>query len=215
METKAKTKALRAVRRESRAVRRESSRRDKRSHWWSNGYAQALLALAVATVAVIAIALASPASHIEGEAAPPFKLPSLTNPSLTVAFTAHEHEPVVLTFFASWCGPCRKELPVLARVANEVAGSAAGSARFIGVDVEDSRTGGEQLVSTTGVAYPVGSDPSGRVADGLYRLVGLPATIFISADGHIVHVHRGAISRATALSWIKRASQTARSVPTG
>lgn len=162
----------------------------------------------IASGAVFAFALASPASHVDGEVAPTFRLSPLVKPGPAVVLTAHEGGPVVLVFFASWCVPCRQELPVLARVADEVANGAAGGpareTRFIGVDVEDSLLGAEQLVKTAGVAYPVGVDPSGRVATGLYHLVGLPGTIFIGTGGRIVHVSRGPVSQGVALSWIKR-----------
>ena len=92
------------------------------------------------------------------------------------------HHPVVLNFFASWCTPCQKETPLLAKTAD--AERAKGSrVQFIGVDVADQPSDAIPFVHRTGITYPVANDADLRVTSGLYGLNGEPNTFFIAADG--------------------------------
>jgi len=97
--------------------------------------------------------------------------------------------PTVINFFASWCEPCRQEMPALQAAANESAGRVA----FVGVGHQDSRTRGAEMLEATGVTYPAAYDPTGSVAAtyGLRR--GLPATVFVAADGTIRDTVLGAL----------------------
>ncbi|MDA8400631.1 MAG: TlpA disulfide reductase family protein [Actinomycetota bacterium] len=171
-----------------------------RSNWISSGYTQALIGLLVTVAAVLTFALLTPGTHIDGKVAPGFQLRSLSVRGSSVSLATDKGFPVVLTFFASWCEPCRTELPMLAKVAQ----TAGGKVRFIGVDVADSLQGGRQLVRSAGVTYPVGIDKGSRVADGLYHLAGLPDTVFVSAGGRILHVAQGQLDRAQALRWVRK-----------
>ena len=78
---------------------------------------------------------------------------------------------MVVNFFASWCIPCRKEMPAFQAVSDRVGSKVA----FLGIDHQDSREGGLDLVAQTGVRYPIGYDPDGSVATG-YGLFGMPNT---------------------------------------
>lgn len=99
-------------------------------------------------------------------------------------------QPAVVNFFASWCGPCVREMPdfeaVHARRHADVA--------LIGVNLQDSVDAMEALVERTGVTYPVVRDESGelfRAVDGF----SMPTTVFLDARGSIVEVHGGQLSR--------------------
>jgi cytochrome c biogenesis protein CcmG, thiol:disulfide interchange protein DsbE len=106
----------------------------------------------------------------------------------------------VLNFFASWCGPCREELPLLARTDRK----AAGQVRFVGVDVSDQDGPALTLVRSSGVSYPVGVDPSYQVSGNEYHLYGLPDTVFVDAAGHEVGMVAGPLTPTRLARWLGR-----------
>ena len=110
--------------------------------------------------------------------------------------------PVVLTFFASWCGPCHADLPIVAGVADQILGSGRGVA-FLGIDGNDDPASGLAFARQSGVHFPVGKDPRSIVAPS-YGLPGYPGTVFVDAAGRVVHVVRGPISAATLRTWTAR-----------
>lgn len=141
----------------------------------------------VAVAAVAWLALQSGQSGDGAErTAPDFSMPSLTDESETIHFADFRGKPVVLNFWASWCVPCRKEMPALQRVSEATEGRVA----FLGVDHQDGRRGAIRLLEETGVTYPSVFDPRGQLAER-YRLFGMPSTFFISADGRILSEHTG------------------------
>ena len=140
-----------------------------------------------------------------GSRAPGFTLPSLTGgvPVDLDALGAKVHHPVVLNFFASWCTPCQKETPLLAKTAD--AERAKGSRiQFIGVDVADQPSDAIPFVHRTGISYPVANDADLRVTSGLYGLNGEPNTFFIAADGRVIGHVIGAVTAPELHSWIQQ-----------
>jgi cytochrome c biogenesis protein CcmG/thiol:disulfide interchange protein DsbE len=128
----------------------------------------------------------------EGRLAPTFTLPDVRKDRPVVALASYEGTPVVLNFFAAWCDPCRKEMPMLAEEAERQQGEVA----FVGVDVQDSRSRATDLLAETGVEYPAAYDPKAAVAAGYKVYARLPATFFIDAEGRIVDEALGELSRA-------------------
>jgi cytochrome c biogenesis protein CcmG/thiol:disulfide interchange protein DsbE len=93
--------------------------------------------------------------------------------------------PVVVNFFASWCEPCKRELPDFHQVSTEV----AGQVQFVGVNSNDGGKGMELAESTGITDWPLARDQGGRSEDGLARALrspGLPTTAFYDADGKLV-----------------------------
>ena len=116
-----------------------------------------------------------------GQPAPSWSLPSLRDPAATVSLSQFAGKPVVLNFWASWCPPCRKEMPALAATARRLQGSVA----FVGIDTNDQRGAALSFASQTGVKYPLGFDPHASAAND-YGVYGLPTTFFISAQGKLL-----------------------------
>ena len=93
--------------------------------------------------------------------------------------------PTVLNLWASWCGPCREELPVVQQLAD----TAGDRVRVLGVNSQDRVGPATSFAADAGVTLPTAVDPAGDLADGLV-LRGLPYTVFLAADGSIAHVQR-------------------------
>jgi cytochrome c biogenesis protein CcmG/thiol:disulfide interchange protein DsbE len=94
--------------------------------------------------------------------------------------------PVVVNLWASWCDPCRAELPFLQREALARGGTVA----FIGVNVNDSHDAAKRLAAQFPMPYPSFEDPRGKLPNR-YRTLGLPVTVFYDARGKQVIVHQG------------------------
>lgn len=145
-------------------------------------------AVAVAVVAAAVLAL-RPSSSTADAAAPSFSLSDLRAGGRTVSLAQRDGRPAVVNFFAAWCEPCKKELPVFADAARRH----GGTVTFIGVDEKDSRDRAIDLLESSGVRYPAAYDPDGNLV-APYRLgMGLPVTVFVGADGRIRERHLGAL----------------------
>ncbi|HUQ00636.1 MAG TPA: TlpA disulfide reductase family protein [Aeromicrobium sp.] len=94
--------------------------------------------------------------------------------------------PLVLNFWASWCGPCKVELPLLARAHREHGDAIA----FVGIDVQDASAEAWKTLIASGVDYPQLEDPRG-VTRGVFGWNGgLPMTVFVDAQGRMVATER-------------------------
>ena len=94
--------------------------------------------------------------------------------------------PMVVSVWASWCGPCRHEMPILQAFHERY----AGRVRVVGIDYQDPQTTGAlDLVRSTGATYPLLADPQGDLdrAAPFPHLAGLPFLALVDADGKVVH----------------------------
>ena len=94
--------------------------------------------------------------------------------------------PAVVNVWASWCGPCRTEMPALQRVALARGRDVA----FIGVNLKDNREAARRFLSTVPLSYPSVEDPDGQIYNA-YALAGAPSTVFYDAAGRKVFTHQG------------------------
>ena len=144
----------------------------------------------------------SSAQSLVGRQAPAFDLAALDDPEGHVSLAAYAGKPVIVNFFASWCGPCRKETPLMARYYT----SAHGTVRVIGVDANDSRAAALTFTQHYRVTYPVGSDPAAATA-GAFGVVSLPQTFFLNAQHKIVDRVYGAVTPAALAKGVKLMGQ--------
>ena len=128
----------------------------------------------------------------ESDAAAPSKdaLPDITLDCLgggkDVRLSGLAGTPTVINLWASWCDPCRKELPLLAKAHQEY----GSSLRIIGIDFDDALpVAAIKLAKGAGVTYPLLMDRHSEVKVP-FAVVGLPWTIFVDAQGRIVATER-------------------------
>jgi cytochrome c biogenesis protein CcmG, thiol:disulfide interchange protein DsbE len=129
--------------------------------------------------------------------APAFSLPSVSGGQAAVELASLKGHPVVLNFWGSWCVPCRGELPILAAAAR----AEGKRVRFVGVDLEDTRSGAQAMLQRYHVPYPSGFDPGDSVATS-YQLSGTPTTVFIDSRGHRVGTVLGALTAPRLVWWL-------------
>jgi thiol-disulfide isomerase/thioredoxin len=96
--------------------------------------------------------------------------------------------PVVINFWATWCGPCRLEMPELVKAAQEDERLA-----LLAVDVQEARAPVEQFAAEFAMHLPIVLDSEGKLRN-LYRVPGLPTTYFVDADGAIASVVIGPLT---------------------
>lgn len=105
-------------------------------------------------------------------------------------------KPVVVNFWASWCPPCRSEMPHFDQVYSEV----KDDVMFMMVDLVDgqreTQADGQRYIDSEGFTFPVFFDTD-RSAAAAYGISSIPTTIFVDANGLIVFGYRGAINEAT------------------
>ena len=121
--------------------------------------------------------------------ADPRALPEFTLADYRHALGELRGTPVVVNVWASWCGPCRQEAPLLAAAHRRL----GDRVRFIGVDVLDERGAARAFMREFGWTYPSVYDPAGAIRDGL-GLLGQPVTLFYDAEGTLVHTWTGPLS---------------------
>jgi peroxiredoxin len=118
-------------------------------------------------------------------AAPDFTLRQVEGPNLRLA--EQRGQVVLVNFWASWCGPCRVELPHLARLHDKYRSSGF---LLLGVNIDEDPAAARALAGRLGLKFPVLLDTDKKVV-GAYDLNAMPATVLIDRDGRVRQVHRG------------------------
>lgn len=147
-----------------------------------------LLTVVVAIAIVGTACSSSSASESSGSTvpqnagiAPAFSVPTNDGGEFSLSdHVAKDGRPIFLNLWASWCFPCREEMPAI-----DASSQAFPDVAFIGISVQDNRSDAEEFVEEIGVTYPLGFDED-DVVDDAYKPLGLPASYLISGDGIIV-----------------------------
>lgn len=126
---------------------------------------------------------------VVGYHAPDFTVPTLSGEPFTLS--DRRGQPVVMNFWATWCPPCRAEIPFFLEAARKYNGQVA----VVGVDDGEPAGVVSSFASDLGMTYPIPLDEDSAVSRQ-YRVNSLPTTFFIDREGIIQHIHIGIISNA-------------------
>jgi cytochrome c biogenesis protein CcmG/thiol:disulfide interchange protein DsbE len=113
--------------------------------------------------------------------APDFSLGLFDGSSFTLKGALQSGKPVVVNFWASWCGPCADEAPVLQDAARRY----GDRVTFVGVDVQDVDADAQTFMSKYGITYQNGAGNAGPISVQ-YGMRGVPETYFIAPDGRLI-----------------------------
>ena len=140
-------------------------------------------------VAILAFGLVRAGGGLEvGDAAPAFDAPLLER-SGTLGLEDLRGKPVVLNFWASWCDPCRDEMPMLVRADARL----GDRIQIVGVNARDGKSNALAFLDEFDVRYPNVRDETARIYDA-YGLTGQPETFFIDSEGVIIEHVTGAMT---------------------
>mgnify|MGYP002682630353 CR=1 FL=1 len=138
----------------------------------------------VACLSGLLMSLPVAAGEATGPAAD-FSLPSRNGQP--VSLTSLRGQVVLINFWATWCGPCRKEMPLLEQIQKKY--SPLGFT-MLGVNVEADTTQMEAFLGDVPVTFPVLLDPANRVSK-LYDVAAMPSTVIVDRKGNIRFIHQG------------------------
>jgi thiol-disulfide isomerase/thioredoxin len=122
----------------------------------------------------------------EGELAPAFSGAALGG-GKNLSLSAYRGKVVYLDFWASWCAPCLKSLPLLDELRKEFPGD---DFQVLAVNVDSDPEKARRFLEKRPVGYPSVTDPKGRIPE-TFGIETMPTSFLIDRDGVIRHVHNG------------------------
>jgi cytochrome c biogenesis protein CcmG, thiol:disulfide interchange protein DsbE len=149
--------------------------------------AAALLAILVVTIVTAGSKATPPKVQ---PAAKAFTLSVLGHSGQDLSLAGFAGRPLIINFFASWCPPCQRETPLLAKFYAEH----HGRDLIIGIDANDAAGAAEKFVKAAGVTYPIGFDPYPAPVATSYGAYDLPQTFFLNARHRIVKQVLGGVT---------------------
>jgi len=138
-----------------------------------------------AIAAALSVSLPALAGSGAAAPAPAFTLASRAGQDVSLA--QYKGQVVMLNFWASWCGPCRQEMPLLESIYKKY--NKMGFT-LIGVNVEPDSNAANEWLKATPVSFPILYDRDSKVSK-LYDVAGMPSTVIIDRSGKLRVLHRG------------------------
>ena len=142
------------------------------------------LRLLLACLALVTSGIAA-AAAVPGSPAPALVLPARDGGKIDLA--SLKGEVVMINFWATWCGPCRQEMPLLAQLHTKY--EPLGFT-LLGVNVEPDSAAAVDWLKGVPVGFPILFDKDSAVA-GRFGVEGMPSTVFVDRNGQVRYVHRG------------------------
>ncbi len=140
------------------------------------------------TAAILGLALAAsmtPVTGATGSPAPQFSLQG--RGGQPVSLSQYKGQVVMLNFWASWCGPCWQEMPLLENIYKKY--NKLGFT-LLGVNVEPDSKAANDWLKQTPVSFPILYDTDSKVSK-LYDVAGMPSTVIIDRKGNVRVLHKG------------------------
>ena len=116
----------------------------------------------------------------------------LTEDGTEATLADYRGEPLVVNFFASWCAPCRAEMPDFSQVDTE----ADGAVRFLGISHDLDESTWRSFITEVDVSFETAFQPEQEIWESL-GLFGMPSTAFVTSDGEVVHTWSGVMDAET------------------
>jgi peroxiredoxin len=138
-----------------------------------------------AIAAALSVSLPALAGSSPAAPAPAFTLASRAGQDVSLA--QYKGQVVMLNFWASWCGPCRQEMPLLESIYKKY--NKMGFT-LLGVNVEPDSNAANEWLKATPVSFPILYDRDSKVSK-LYDVAGMPSTVIIDRSGKLRVLHRG------------------------
>jgi len=138
--------------------------------------------------------------NASGNEAPDFEL-ELSN-GKTVRLSDFKGKAVLLHFWATWCPPCRRELPEMNALAEKLEQTGNSKLVFLAVCVSDTEKNRASFMKQNGYTFTNGLDAAGTIA-GKYNISGIPTSVLISPSGEIEKINVGAMSKDKIDSFVK------------
>ncbi len=145
-------------------------------------------------IALVALLVGATACAGDGDTSSIADLPEVATSDI-VATIRESGKPAVVNVWASWCGPCRSEAPLLAAASTEY----RDTVEFIGLNVRDSQADAKGFIADffSGAHIQHVADGDGSVVTDLGGTTGVPLTFFVNADATVAKIHFGVIDERT------------------
>lgn len=146
-----------------------------------------------------------PKSPLEGVGAPDFALPVIHGGETgnRIRLSDLRGKTVVIDFWASWCGPCRQQAPIIDGLARQH--EAAGDLVVVGVSTSDEQEAAVRFAQSQNLSYPMVFDEQNKVA-AAYSVTGLPTLVVVDKNGKIVAVRRSVVPKKELDQIVERAA---------
>jgi len=132
-----------------------------------------------------------------------FTLPDLFAETFIYRRSDYFDRPLILNFWASWCVPCREEMPALQK-AYEVYQENDLVVLGINETYIDDLVAARDFVDELGLTFPNARDDTGQMSEQHYRIIGLPTSVFITPEGKVAYVQIGQMSQAQIETFSRR-----------